>query len=294
VDTQEPTPPPQKIVEYGKEQGKVEEIRVGKKLRLISCSFDHYEGFFNKYGDRMAAQIARPEVSAVIVEYFPQEIETLKDNSLAIRMTNYNDIDSFFTGVTDLARQNGKEVVVMDPAHNADFGFFREALLALNGAGIVITLATWGDFIRSKNRMSRRHFLRNTVSLGAGMGLTLIQSGADEVIKIKEESDENPPDSFFSEDNFRRSIIARGIKQLAERLDSDPNAPETTMLLIYPPVHWKGIKRFLQDDEALNGMFATDQVFKIFGKAAEESFFSIRFYQPGGSQWEKVGTMQIN
>ena len=55
------------------------------------------------------------------------------------------------------------------------------------------------------------------------------------------------PSTGFTESNLRRIIVAKGIQNLAKQLDAEPGSTPKKLVLLYPPVHWKGIKEYLDD-----------------------------------------------
>lgn len=279
------------VIEHGHEQGQIEELMIGSKLRLRVFPVDHKPDMLEMFKRQMATEIAKPDVKSVVVEYFPPEIKRLQNNEAAKSATNYHEIVPFFEEILNTTSRVGKDIFVLDPAHDINFLAARTFFTTQVGIGIGTEGMSLAYALGRNRKMSRREFL-TTIGVFAA-GAALLKAPTKEAVSvIEEEKLHGKPSEVFSENNFRRSIVAQGLRQLGSQMDTDPSAPDTTMFMVLPPVMWKGIKRFLTDSKALAEMYKKDQMLRI-NDATIKSFFTIRQWRYQNNDWELVNQTRI-
>lgn len=181
----------------------------------------------------------------VIFEYLPHEIE---EKSPA-KPKEYFD---YFGPFEQACIDQKKEAFALDPAHDISFAVannFSQITSGLAGTLASVLGATIGKKQSETINLTRRRFMGLAGSAATGVAVF----GAANMLSHASEDTMSKPIPFIpNEAHFRRCVIARGLIALSER----PEMAGKKLLLLYPPVHWEGIKALLADRERLNGDFA--------------------------------------
>lgn len=267
----------------------IENIRIGSKLTIKAFPTEHFVHDLPQIVPKFTEQLT--SVDGVVLEYFPDEINKLR-NSAAV----YNHVGSgfvpFYEALAAEIHAANKNVYVLDPAHDANFGYIM-GFTIISGGGV----ATLGwklagnaiDSIKANGVTPRRDFIKK---LGiTTIGAALVPSGVGSILHFGEVAARKPLP--IPEPAFRRTIIAKGIMQLGEDLDRDPSKGQTSLLLAYPPVHWNGIKDLLIHTDKLERNFAVVSQVKNLHPTFKDSFFSRRVYKPENEGWSMVNKKEI-
>lgn len=120
--------------------GKIQEFEVSPNLTVRALPSEHFGIVFDRNRDLYSAEIANS--NGVIMEYFPQELHSLDSNFVARTVTSYDLLSiPFYGGLAGLAAEHGKDVFVVDPAHDLNFAVFRtpQAIAILGGGYLSYT-----------------------------------------------------------------------------------------------------------------------------------------------------------
>jgi len=265
--------------------------RVSDKLTIEAIPLEYASNeVLIKHGEALKQTIKGSD--GVIFEYFPDEIQKIRENPLIQKTTNIEWFMPYSQFNAQAAREAGKRAYVLDPAHDLNFAVMRGVTEVVWGFG------SFASFLAA-SRMSRigAKFGWNTAKAKqaeAASVITGIALGAVAFLQGTARTREHlrqKPNTGFTESNFRRVIIAKGIQNIARELDADPNATPKKLVLLYPPVHWKGIKEYLDDPKRLNRAFRIASAFKVGG--LKESCFTTRVYEPQGNSWKKTQAKEI-
>lgn len=260
----------------------LEQVKVDKNLTLRAIPVEHNKREFKKYGQELIQEIQNSD--GVIFEYFPPELEPLIKNSFYARnLTNYPSFAPFFGPLAEAALQAGKAVYVLDPAHDANYGYVRAVETAITPATAATSYVLGFPKLPSKEKwaISRRGVLKGLIGTLAGAVVYKrgILDGLATLYKeqIKHRTDTN----FLSESNFRRVVVARGIRLLG----ADSKRPRN-LVLLYPPAHWEGIKKLLASPQRVEREFRAYSALKNINEEVTNSLFSIRRYEPESGTWQ--------
>jgi hypothetical protein len=179
----------------------------------------------------------------VILEYYPDEIQTMDHNALIYHVTNIDSILPEAKKLVSLADEYHKDITLLDPAYNTDFALIRGGVwspLAVAAAGLYYSTFIQNDSQKMTRRRLCFGFIAPIVCLGYIIGVPMRSQ--------RDEDFYTTPQMLNLEATFRRAIVAQGISRLA----SDPSRSKTQIGMFYPSVHIKGIQDFLQNTDKLN------------------------------------------
>jgi hypothetical protein len=175
----------------------------------------------------------------IIPEYFPPEYQNLTDSDNPLidhAMEFYSNRNYLFVEVAKQCAELKKDVWVVDPAYDLNFGFLRQGLVSASyGAALSLAYGGLNGLRLSAGRpvrdISRRGLLFG--SLTSVIGGTLLTA-----------SGHVPKPISDLEDDLRETVTAEFITRIPEYL----NEP-TEGLLIHTPGHWRKIKYLLDNPE---------------------------------------------
>lgn len=267
-----------------------ETYKVSDKLTIEAVPLEFYRGdVLDKHGDALDKAIR--ESDGVIFEYFPPEIAEVRKNKLAQAVTNVEWFQDYYDFAAKKALEYNKPVIAMDPAHDVSFSVIR-------GLPAVAVLGAYGSFLSAgliyslgeKGKISTKGVKVGTsAAFVSAIALGLV--GYITRARLRREHKKQMPTEGPSESNFRRVVVAKGIQNFSKQLSEIPNEGPKKLLLLYPPVHWKGIKRYLDDTKKLDRAFHIASAFKVGG--LKDSCFSIRTYQPSMGKFELNSKVEI-
>lgn len=267
-----------------------ETYKVGEKLTIQAIPLEYYRGdVLQKHGESITRAIQNSD--GVIFEYFPQELKPLADNLLAQSFTNVDWFMPYYEHAASAAAKANKEVFALDPAHKFDFMAIRQlpVLTFSVGAGSFLAAGAIEALVKDKDHRPLKVRVAQGALAAVGLGsigLSLYNRNA-----LKREHKSQNPSHGITEPHFRRIVIAQGIKNLAATMDADPAVGEKKLVLLYPPVHWKGIKEYLDNSDKLKRNFRIASAFKI--GPLKDSLFSIRNYTFENNDWKLKSQKQI-
>lgn len=268
-------------------------IKVSDKLSIVTFSIEHNLEEWQKHQEQLKNNIKQTD--GVIFEYFPLEINQVAQNKLFSEFYDMSKILPFFNNVAQAAHAEGKKAYVLDPAHDANFAFIKgtQVISIIGGpmASLLSSVELAHAHLSSRYKLTRRGFLARLGVLASSVGLSAL--GIKEGLERKNEIQSKTPSTAFTEMAIRRAIVSRGINNLGENIDKDPNKGATSLLLVYPPVHIEGIKMMLEDEKLREGMFSIAERLKNVSPDIQNSFFSIREYSPNGKGWQLVRRAEI-
>lgn len=247
-------------------------IQIGQ-LELSVLPIGHHRHYWERHEDNVKELIRQYPV--IIPEYFPLEYQHLKDVPVlgGILRASYDDANYLFEEIALFAHQEGKGVWVIDPAYDEAFlsiGTMEYSAVFGLTVGVVATAAALKKERGLWNRLTTRQQFLVEVGLGTSfLTGTLISLNMFENAKGK-----GPP---LSGTDFRRVVIAEQLKSLSQS-DITGNA-----LLIYPPIHWKVIKHYLENDVELRNRANIYNHLK--GIPQFEPLFQARHYVPTQESW---------
>lgn len=267
-----------------------ETYKVSEKLTIQAIPLEFYRGdVLQKHGESITRAIQNSD--GVIFEYFPTEIKPLSDNLLAQSFTNVDWFMPYYEHAANAAAKANKEVFALDPAHKLDFMMIRQlpVLTFGVGAGSFLAAGTIEASVKDKDHRLLHVSAAQGALVGVGLGaigLSIFNRNA-----MKREHKSQSPSHGFTEPHFRRIVIAQGIKNLAATMDADPSIGGKKLVLLYPPVHWKGIKEYLDNPDKLKRNFRVASAFKV--GPLKDSLFSIRNYTFDNNDWKLQSQKQI-
>lgn len=278
-----------------------ETIRISRKLAVTAVPIEYYPvDTIDRYGPALVEAIKQSD--GLIFEYFPAEMKHMSGNKLVRLWTNYNQFMPFQEFLSRSARDAAKPSYVADPAQDLNFAAIRLLPTVLTLPGYVLMGASsldvdrTGDRLRVRSadshRMTRRERYLRAACFAAGLVSAVpgILMGNAKQYEFRHHTFTGVP----NESTMRRVIVAKALADLGVRLDSDPEASERQLLLMYPPAHWKGIKQYLEHPSRMERDFRFVSVLKRMGDPFRKSFFTLREYVPaveGG--WEQVSGTEI-
>jgi hypothetical protein len=276
--------------EKSPDQFPLEEYKVSDKLTIQAVPLEFYRGdVLEKHGKNITDAIKKSD--GVIFEYFPQELAKSSENPLARAVTDVDAFMPYFTHAATAASQAKKEVYALDPAHSLDFAMVRLTPMMVFGVGgaLLTSAGLVAPFAESKGVAPKVARMLAGTQLGVGLGLMGV--GAYENRAMKREHKRKTPSQSFTEPNFRRVVIAQGIKNIAAGLDADPASAPKKLLLLYPPIHWQGIKSYLDNPKKLQRNFRVASAFRLGG--LKDKWFQIRNYIADGDKWNLTSSKRI-
>lgn len=265
----------------------IEQVSVSRNLDVIGIPLEHNVGEWQRYETLLKDEIGK--VDGVIFEYFPEEMTDWKQNPLIQQTYDLNLFLPFFEKLAEEVKNQNKEVYVLDPAHDNAFVWVRGLPYGLMGAGAgAVGKSLWDGFGTAK--ISRRQFI-SKLGLGA-LGLAAVGSGVVAgPSSFYQEKRSNTPTTRFSETDFRRTVIAKGISQMGEQPNTEQTDKKRRVLIVYPPVHWEGIKGLLRDRDNLDKKFQGYSLIQnVMSESQKDSLFSIRRYKWTNNAWNKLST----
>jgi len=229
-------------------------------------------------GDQESWEQNRDEVTyavnqfgLVIPEYFPPEYLHLKSVGYPVLSGIIDVYDQVWTPlyrqVAEVCQKSQKDVLVLDPAHDLSFAYFRGLLkmapfVAVSAIATVASAHNLHEDLKTQ-KSSRRSFLKFLGTSGM-IGFMGLNGGlASSLLGMK-------VSLIGNEDEFRDSMVAEHLIQLGESTNS------FEALLIYDPIHWKNIQGFVSDEGARRASlrkYAFLRNLPFF-----ESMFDTRFY----------------
>ncbi len=215
----------------------VESFRVSKNLTITGILLEHEPETLSALKDKYQALISAKD--GLICEYDPEALSKMKDNPLVTYspFVNFPQIFNYFSSIREMGQKAGKDIWNFDPAKSENFALIRGpqySLFAASVGGVLLGL------ILDEKKLTRKEFgLRLSV---ASLGLAVLCTSP--LIYEKLLSQPNP---LFLDAEFRRITVASGIKQLANKFDSELRTPQD-LLFITAPAHWRGIRGWLEGD----------------------------------------------
>lgn len=255
-------------------------IQIGK-LNLSVLITGHTMKHYEKYGSDVKKAIDAFPI--IIPEYFPPEYSGENGNPLTEAIKDiYRDANYFFDEIEAYCRQNKKEVWVMDPAYNLSFMASRVAML-IPEVALTMGVASQLLFGESSGRLkqstlTRKNLLRQMGNLGftaAAFGFGLVFPW-----EIAFTVGSRGIGGTVAENNLRQVIVAQLLKDFSAQVQS-----ETQALLIYPRLHWEGIKGYLLNDEKRGSLLSKLEFLK--DTSGTNLFFEGRNYVSDGSVWNQ-------
>lgn len=268
----------------------LESYKVGDKLTIQAIPLEFYKGdVLEKHGEAIKNAIKNSD--GVIFEYFPDELKKISTNPLVYSFTNVDWFMPYYEHAAKAAADTGKEIYAIDPAYKINFALLRQIPVATFGLsfGSYVAAGQAPSIMKSKNIPESYTKVVVGGLFGLAIGGTL--ASGYEAGAMKREHKRKTPSQSFTEPNFRRVVVAQGIKQLSKDLDSDPTRSAKKLVLLYPPIHWKGIKGYLDNSDKLNRNFKIASVFKLGG--LNQSWFSIRNYIHDDAGWQLKSTKTL-
>ncbi|MGB4965584.1 MAG: twin-arginine translocation signal domain-containing protein [Microgenomates group bacterium] len=247
----------------------VETVQLGR-INIQALPLEHKSGIdqtvqvdgqTSTLKDQVSSIVA--EADGVIFEYLPHEI---REKSPTKPEQYFNYFGPFEQACID----QKKEAFALDPAYDISFAVannFSQMTSGLTGTLVSVLGATLGKKQSEPVSLTRRRFMGLTGSAAAGVAVF----GTTNMLSHATEDTMSKPIPFIpNEAHFRRCVIARGLIDLSER----PEMAGKNLLLLYPPVHWEGIKALLANRERL------DRDFAIYKKLypLDDKFFVAREY----------------
>lgn len=268
----------------------LESYKVSDKLTIQAIPLEFYRGdVLKKHGEAITEVIKNSD--GVIFEYFPDELKKISTNPLVYSFTNVDWFMPYYEHAAKAAADAHKEVYAIDPAHKINFALLRQIPVATFGLSVGSFLAAGQipPIIKSKN--IPESYTKAVVGGLFGLAISGTLVSGYEAGAMKREHKRKIPSKSFTEPNFRRIVVAQGIKQIAADLDADPTSKHKNIVLLYPPIHWKGIKDYLDNPVRLHRNFRIASAFKVGG--LKESWFSIRNYVHSDAKWQLKSTTPI-
>jgi hypothetical protein len=268
-----------------------EVYRVSDKLTIEAIPLEYARSdVLAKHGEAIKKSIQGSD--GVVFEYFPDEIQKIRENALIQKTTNVEWFMPYFQFAAHAAKDAEKPAFVFDPAHDFNFMVVRGLTEVIWGLGSFASFlaASRMKQIGSKfgwNPAKTQKVETASVISGIALGaFGLLQGTARTREHLRQK-----PNTGLTESNLRRVIVAKGIQNFAKQLDADPESTPKKLLLLYPPVHWKGIREYLDNPQKLNRAFRIASAFKVGG--LRESCFTMRQYEPQGQAWKKMQAREI-
>lgn len=246
-----------------------EKFRISKNLTVEFFPIDYKKGLNPDIIRNFQGAIR--ETDGAILEYIPSEIAEILGNPLSVMGANPHQIMRFFPDIQDTCFKENKDVYSVDPARDPNFGIIRSATIIPGLAG-VSALLKYAHNAKKKRRdfLMFAGFIATAATFSQGVG------------KIIEGKTKNPS-SYYVEAFFRRVVIAEGLKQLGEKFDQEADKPKS-LLLVYPLVHWNGVKERMVDPGNRGVFEKFREGFKKMGDdQLDKSFFTIRRFRPTGN-----------
>lgn len=300
----------------------IESLKVDEKLTITAIPLKRYPNPLSasegRNAEALKAAVAKviEEADGVIFEYFPEETARLSSSPLFLERHKelYERVMNFFGPLAELTKEHKKPAYVFDPAYDEKFAALFQLLpstiasigmpigevAAFLGIGALIGKLPSGKLrketeLRKKKELpqedkeesgvTRRQFLKGA-SVAAGVlaaGTTLASYRSVKDVWKEVVTGTPSPGRFPNENKFRRAVIAKGIFQLSENLDKDSSGGAKKLVLLYPPLHWKGLKELLQDKRRLEEEFGLYSMLKQGGM--KDAFFTARKYEWTGKEW---------
>ena len=265
-----------------------ESLRVGDKLTITAVPLEYIQKEHLIHKEELQQAIASAD--GIIMEYFPDEVRQMGKNPYVSLMSTYRAFMPYEEFVANTASSAGKDVWVMDPAHDEKFGILR--LLPVSafivGTGIATMTMMYG---KSKQWNLGYGWIPAGTIFGTGLGLAAAGALVGRTKSFENRS--HRPSHFPNEATFRRTVIATGIKELADHLDRDPAAKPKNLLFLYPPVHWKQVKELLKDDAKREQAMHLADTIRYLGPQYEGAFFTTRHYHVYNGKWQLVDQTPI-
>lgn len=259
------------------ERDKPEElIYDGQYLKVQPLGLEHDIGRWPNH--KQVIRSRTEESDGVILEYFPPDMDTIFQDAL----WGTSNTTAYFENVAEIVRKVGKPVYVIDPAHDKYFvalSLIQFGLPTGMAAGAAITDRKQSQLPdEADSKLNRRQFLQLLTTFGVSGAVVSSVSLITRVI----ESIANDPINFPPhQQNLRRAVIARGLRNLDQHLSENSTPQHMTML--YPPAHIKGIDRMIESPGLFQYYFSAISFLKGIDKKMDDSLFSIRSYVPDGS-----------
>ena len=261
-----------------------ETLRISRNLTIQAIPIEHTDKQWVTNQELLAREIR--DSDGVIFEYFPGETKQFEH-------TPFLQGFSFFKAVEQESIRHHKDAYVFDPAHAWDFAIIRSVVpVAMVGGLLATAIASFETSLAANRKQTRRKFLSGFLTAASGVA-TLAATISSQALSETAVSHQSP---IFPvpEITLRQVVISKGIANLGESLDKNPDTEPKNLVLIYPPAHWKGIKEFLQNREKLERYFrAYSQMKTVLPKGLKESFFSMRKYSRQEDSWQLAEKVEI-
>lgn len=228
----------------------------GRSLRLVGV----------EYGINNTSVVLRELISnsnSVIVEYFPPELETTTFRvpfvgDFAANFSVRSNVGSFYNDITLIAAEMKKDIVVMDPANNIEFGALDLGLSPALESAEVGTLGFSLMLARTKRRTALAIGLTSLLAVTSGYG-------------IAHNNQINP-------DDLRRVVVSQGLAQ-----DANDKA-----VLFYSPQHINdGLIPYLNNSDYRNWKYS------IYSKIPGITRSIRRYSARPDNQWDLVSSTPI-
>lgn len=253
-------------------------------LQLSVLTMQHSKNDWLRYQDSVRELI---DVSTVIIpEYFPPEYSGTNGNYFAkYARESYKDSNYLFDEVEAYCRNNKKEVWVVDPAYNASFMTLRGGTFLTESLGLIGAMNILVNAVESRQRVfTRRNFLERSKDFG--LAIATFSTGLFTPPEILFLSSTRGIVGTFVELNLRYILTASLLKDLSVHVP-----PKTQGLLIYPNIHWKGIKEYVEDDEKRRS--ALSKIVWLKNVPGLNSLFQGRHYTIDGNDWLEEQRIEV-
>lgn len=267
-----------------KEEPRVEgPLEVGN-LQLSVLTMGHSRDDWFKYQDTVKKLIDAYPV--IIPEYFPPEYSGTNGNDLTEGVRkSFKDANYLFDEVEAYCRNSKKEVRVVDPAYNTSFMVLRGGMFLAESVGLFGGLGALGSTVKRRNQtFTRRNFLEHAKDFG--LAAATFSFGVFTPPEILSLSSSRGIVGKFVEPNLRYILIVSLLKDLSVQIP-----PKTQGLLIYPNVHWKSIKGYLENDEERRSGFS--KIAWLKNVPGANGLFQGRHYISDGYAWSEQQRIEV-
>ncbi len=258
-------------------------------VHLTTLIVEHGSEPWNLHQSLISELIQQNNV--IVPEYFPYEYVENGNSLTRVIAATYKKDNELFDHVIELCKQQQKDVWVLDPAYNLEFGLLRPLSVTTQvSAEAIITGVTQKllvsdegsqlDFDDSKRRTLQRIKNSGKWIIGSVLGAELSSSFAGGVAGFANVF------GWSTEAQIRRVIVADLLCKLSTQL------PEgTNMLMIYPEAHWKDIKSYVEDEAKRSQLLAAVNLIRT---PATELWFEGRHYKSDDSiNWQKLPSIKV-
>jgi hypothetical protein len=228
------------------------------------------------------------QATVVVPEYFPLEyISDLEADDLfgMVGRAQYKRSEyALFEYLDDIAAEEGKDVLMMDPANGKEYMVEAIGTAKALTAGSLGALAIPALLIAAKieGTFDRRSFIRNAAIISLGSFLLDRLSGR--FTDLEGHSRRVDPSENFS-DTLRAACIAEHLIELSR-------TSQDKLVVIYPNQHILRIKRFLEDDKLRTELLQTARTFYGMLPHANQ-FLSRRSYRHQDGQWQPISSVRL-